>query len=117
MSTTILIVDDDPIQRRLLSAAVERMGHKPVAVEDGQAALDLLSGSDGDAAARAAACLDEVFAIVAALGGLPSGEHGIGVAKRAVVGSVLDPVTLELMRAIKAQFDPAGVLNPGKLLP
>ncbi|MCB1552762.1 MAG: FAD-binding protein [Xanthomonadales bacterium] len=77
----------------------------------------MYDGSDGDAAARAAACLDEVFAIVAALGGLPSGEHGIGVAKRAVVGSVLDPVTLELMRAIKAQFDPAGVLNPGKLLP
>ncbi len=51
MSTTILIVDDDPVQRRLLSAAVERMGHVPVAVESGQAALDLIAGPDGDAVA------------------------------------------------------------------
>src|SRR5690606_1206814 len=71
----------------------------------------------GDAAQRAEACLGEVFAIVGELGGLPSGEHGIGIAKRAIVGATLDPVTLDLMRAIKAQFDPAGILNPGKLLP
>ncbi len=51
MSTTILIVDDDPIQRRLLTAAVERMGHKPIALEGGEAAVSLLSGSDGDAVA------------------------------------------------------------------
>ncbi len=51
MSTTILIVDDDPVQRRLLSAAVERMGHAPIAVEGGQAALDLLAGSGGEAVA------------------------------------------------------------------
>lgn len=70
-----------------------------------------------DAAQRAEACLAEVFAIVGELGGLPSGEHGIGIAKRAIVGATLDPVTLDLMRAIKAQFDPAGILNPGKLLP
>ncbi len=49
MSATILIVDDDPVQRRLLSAAVERMGHAAIAVEGGQAALDLLGGADGDA--------------------------------------------------------------------
>ncbi len=49
MSTTILIVDDDPVQRRLLSAAVERMGHTPIALEGGQAAVALLSGTDGDA--------------------------------------------------------------------
>ncbi len=51
MTTTILIVDDDPVQRRLLSAAVERFGHKPVAVEGGEAALDLLRGPDGEAVA------------------------------------------------------------------
>jgi len=51
MTTTILIVDDDPVQRRLLSAAVERFGHKPVAVDGGQVALDLLRSPDGDAIA------------------------------------------------------------------
>ena len=51
MATTILIADDDPVQRRLLSAAVERMGHKPIAVDGGQAALDLIGGPEGDAIA------------------------------------------------------------------
>ncbi len=51
MSTTILIVDDDPVQRRLLTAAVERMGHRPIALEGGEAAVALLSGTDGDAVA------------------------------------------------------------------
>jgi DNA-binding NtrC family response regulator len=48
MATEILIVDDDPIQRRLLSATVERMGHTPVAVESGTAALELLARQEGE---------------------------------------------------------------------
>ncbi|MCR4282091.1 MAG: sigma-54 dependent transcriptional regulator, partial [Bauldia sp.] len=48
MPTPILIVDDDPVQRRLLSAAVERLGHEAKAVDGGQAALDLLTGQEGD---------------------------------------------------------------------
>jgi DNA-binding NtrC family response regulator len=51
MASTILIVDDDPVQRRLLSAAVERLGHKAVAVDGGQAALDVLSSRDGEGVA------------------------------------------------------------------
>ncbi len=49
MSATILIVDDDPIQRRLLTAAVDRMGHTAITVDGGEAALALLSSTDGDA--------------------------------------------------------------------
>jgi DNA-binding NtrC family response regulator len=49
MPTPILIVDDDPIQRRLLSAAVERLGHQAVVADGGQAAVDLLGRADGDA--------------------------------------------------------------------
>ena len=41
MSTAILIVDDDPVQRRLLAAAVERLGYMPIAVDGGEEALDL----------------------------------------------------------------------------
>jgi DNA-binding NtrC family response regulator len=51
MPTTILIVDDDPVQRRLLSATVERMGHQALVAESGQAALNLLASPEGDAVA------------------------------------------------------------------
>jgi D-lactate dehydrogenase len=51
------------------------------------------------------------------LGGTLSGEHGIGTEKRAYVGLEIDAETLTLMRAVKKQFDPAGILNPGKHLP
>ena len=49
MSAAILIVDDDPVQRRLLSAAVERMGHAPTAVAGGAEGLARLAAPDGDA--------------------------------------------------------------------
>ena len=66
---------------------------------------------------RAQAALPEVFALVLALGGTLSGEHGIGLAKRDFMPAAFNPATLALMRAIKHAFDPAGILNPGKLLP
>lgn len=47
MSATILIVDDDPVQRRLLEGAVAKFGHEPVAVDSGAAALDVLGGRRG----------------------------------------------------------------------
>ncbi|MGB4858801.1 MAG: FAD-linked oxidase C-terminal domain-containing protein, partial [Dokdonella sp.] len=62
-------------------------------------------------------CLSEVFDLVFALDGTLSGEHGIGIAKRDFMQRAVDPVALDLMRAIKAQFDPDDILNPGKLLP
>ena len=66
---------------------------------------------------RAHACLAEVFALVIALDGTLSGEHGIGLVKREFMPLALSPSTLGLMRNIKAAFDPDGILNPGKLLP
>jgi D-lactate dehydrogenase len=52
-----------------------------------------------------------------ALGGTLSGEHGVGMEKRDYVARAIDAPTLALMRAIKAQFDPDGILNPDKLFP
>ncbi len=62
-------------------------------------------------------CLAEIFDLVFSLDGTLSGEHGIGISKRDFMSRAVDPVALDLMRAIKAQFDPDGILNPGKLLP
>ena len=72
---------------------------------------------DPDQNTRAHAALPEVFALVLALGGTLSGEHGIGLAKRDFMASAFNPATLAMMRSIKAAFDPAGILNPGKVLP
>jgi D-lactate dehydrogenase len=66
--------------------------------------------------ARAARALDELFDAVIRLDGTLSGEHGIGLAKREFMPRALDAHALALMRAVKAQFDPDGILNPGKLL-
>jgi DNA-binding NtrC family response regulator len=48
MPTAILIVDDDPVQRRLLESAVTRFGYTPTVVEGGEEAVRLLTGGDGD---------------------------------------------------------------------
>jgi len=57
-----------------------------------------------------------VHAIVAEFGGTISAEHGIGQLKREMLKAVKSPVEIEMMRRIKAAFDPAGILNPGKVL-
>ncbi|MBK7210915.1 MAG: FAD-binding protein [Xanthomonadales bacterium] len=72
---------------------------------------------DPEQAAQVSACLSAVFDLVFALDGSLSGEHGIGLSKREFMPRALDPVALDLMRRIKDQFDPDGILNPGKLLP
>ena len=48
MSTAILIVDDDPVQRRLLESMVHKFGYSPTVVEGGEEAVHLLTSSDGD---------------------------------------------------------------------
>ncbi|MEW9572187.1 FAD-binding oxidoreductase [Rhodanobacter sp. Si-c] len=72
---------------------------------------------DVDEIERAYAALPGLFALVIALDGTISGEHGIGVVKREFMPLALPAATLDLMRGIKAAFDPDGILNPGKLLP
>jgi FAD/FMN-containing dehydrogenase len=57
-----------------------------------------------------------VHEIVLDLGGSISAEHGIGRMKRDLLPHAKQPLELELMRKIKAAFDPNGILNPGKLL-
>jgi len=77
----------------------------------------LFDPADAAQAAQAAATMPRVFALALDLGGTLSGEHGIGLAKRDFMETALDPGALGLMQALKRLFDPAGILNPGKLLP
>ena len=57
-----------------------------------------------------------VYDAVAARGGSISAEHGIGALKRDELVERKSPVALDMMRAIKTALDPAGVLNPGRVL-
>jgi D-lactate dehydrogenase len=72
---------------------------------------------DAAETARAHAALPRLFALVLALEGTLSGEHGIGVAKRDYMAQAFDTATLDAMRAVKRALDPDGILNPGKVLP
>ncbi len=83
---------------------------------NGNLHVNLLPRDDAEMQ-RAPAALDDIFDAVIRLGGTLSGEHGIGLAKREFMPRALDPHALALMQAIKRQFDPDGILNPGKLLP
>ena len=57
-----------------------------------------------------------VYASVAAHGGSISAEHGIGALKRDELQHRKDPVALALMRSIKQALDPAGRMNPGRVV-
>jgi FAD/FMN-containing dehydrogenase len=58
----------------------------------------------------------EVHDLVTRWGGSISAEHGIGQLKRDELARLGDPVALDIMRRVKAALDPAGLLNPGKLI-
>lgn len=75
---------------------------------------------DRDDPAQAAAAYQAFRSIVDTaleLGGTSTGEHGVGLLKRTLLGAELDPGALRIQRALKSVFDPLGILNPGKVLP
>ncbi|MDR3170796.1 MAG: FAD-binding protein [Treponema sp.] len=59
--------------------------------------------------------MSALYRHITAMGGLVSGEHGIGLSKRPYYLENTDPENLYLMRRIKAVFDPKNLLNPGKV--
>ena len=77
----------------------------------------LLIAEPGDTAARDRAKLafEEILTEALDLGGTVTGEHGVGLLKRAGLSRELSPAVLEMHRAVKAALDPYGILNPGKI--
>jgi glycolate oxidase len=59
---------------------------------------------------------DDIMRLGLALGGTCTGEHGVGLLKRDWLARELGPVGMRVNRALKAALDPAGILNPGKVI-
>ena len=66
--------------------------------------------------ANCGAISPHIFELVRAAGGSISAEHGVGTLKRDYLSYSRSEAQLAAMRGLKAVFDPAGILNPGKLL-
>jgi len=60
---------------------------------------------------------EALYRLALSLGGTLTGEHGIGATRRAYLPLALDAAQIEVMRRIRAAFDPNGILNPGKIFP
>jgi len=65
-----------------------------------------------DQAPKAAA---EIYNLAVSLGGMVTGEHGIGLTRKSFLSLGLDSAQIEMMRKIKQDFDPNAILNPGKI--
>lgn len=59
----------------------------------------------------------EIFDKAISMGGTITGEHGVGMAKQDFLEWKVGPAGVDVMRRLKAAFDPEGILNPGKILP
>lgn len=79
--------------------------------------LILFDDADADSVARAEAFGAEILELCVQMGGTVTGEHGVGVEKLDQMCSQFGRPTLNAFLAVKSAFDPAGLLNPGKVVP
>jgi glycolate oxidase len=79
--------------------------------------LILFDANQADELHRAEAFGAEILELSVALGGTISGEHGVGIEKLNSMCVQFSEQERDLMLGVKAAFDPAGTLNPGKVIP
>jgi len=58
---------------------------------------------------------EHLFAMIERFGGSVSAEHGVGLTKKPYLHHTKSEAEIEIMRKIKRQLDPAGIMNPGKI--
>ena len=107
---------DVALEQAFAGVRLVNFGH----LGDGNLHYNVQAPAGTDAAAflreREAAVNRLVYDAVSSFGGSISAEHGIGALKRDELAARKSPVALKLMRAIKQALDPAGRMNPGRLL-
>jgi len=79
--------------------------------------LILFDANDADQLHRAEAFGADILETSVQMGGTVTGEHGVGVEKLSSMCVQFSPEEHAQMLALKAAFDPQGLLNPGKVIP
>ena len=79
--------------------------------------LILFDANDPDQLRRCELFGADILETSVAMGGTVTGEHGVGVEKLNSMCVQFSPEEHAQMRAVKAAFDPLGLLNPGKVIP
>ena len=79
--------------------------------------LILYDANDADQLDRAERFGAAILRLCVEVGGVLTGEHGVGVEKRDLMGTMFDETDLAVQQRLKCAFDPAGLLNPGKVFP
>ena len=122
------IVQDGVVPRTRLGEALRRIGE--MSAETGIRVANVFHAGDGNlhplilyngdetgALDRAEALAARILKMCIEMGGSLTGEHGIGVEKRAYLPDMFDAPTIENFHAIRHAFDPQEIANPGKMFP
>ncbi|WP_031334759.1 FAD-linked oxidase C-terminal domain-containing protein, partial [Saccharopolyspora erythraea] len=123
---SLTILEDATVPRPKLAEMVDRIDaiaarHELMIATFGHAGdgnlhpTCVLDPDDAGAVDRAHKAFAEIFAAAVELGGTITGEHGVGAAKLPYLADRIGPEQVALLRRIKSAFDPARILNPGKL--
>jgi glycolate oxidase len=119
---------DGTIPRKRLSEVLARM--RQLAAEHGLRVGNVFHAGDGNLhplilydankpgeLAAAAAFGADILRLCVEVGGVLSGEHGIGVEKRDLMPAMFNEIDLNQQQRVKCAFDPNSLLNPGKVFP
>ncbi|GAA0377742.1 FAD-linked oxidase C-terminal domain-containing protein [Micromonospora gifhornensis] len=122
-----LIIDDLAVPRGALAALLDGVARiaaecaVPIGVVghagDGNMHPNIVvDRNDPASLERGRRAFDEIMRLGLELGGTCTGEHGVGLLKREWLAREIGPVGVRVHQAIKSALDPAGLLNPGKVL-
>jgi glycolate oxidase len=119
---------DGTIPTSRLAEALHRIGEMAAAVDlrvcnifhagDGNLhPLIMFDANDPDSFHRAEVLGADILKLCVEVGGCLTGEHGVGVEKRDLMGVQFSPAELDQQRRLKSAFDPGWLLNPAKVFP
>ncbi|WP_405091414.1 FAD-binding protein [Micromonospora sp. NBC_01392] len=122
-----LVIDDVAVPRGRLAELLDGVARIAVACDvpigvvghagDGNMHPNIVvDRADPASLDRGRRAFDEIMRLGLELGGTCTGEHGVGLLKRDWLAREIGPVGVRVHQAIKAALDPAGLLNPGKVL-